>query len=174
MNRRRYSPLVVSALAVGLLASLPACSHLPFRRHKEDPATVQAETLHLKTNAQGLAVEIKSLPDPVKLGEVRQLEVTVILRNLSKVPVHLNFPTGQTIEIQLREPNNGKVLTKWSTDRIFNSDSRYLLVNPQERLEFNEPITTRDLQTGKPYTLEAYFVGYEKDLRASKAIVPQP
>ena len=69
------------------------------------------------------------------------MEVTVILRNTSKVPVHLNFPTGQTIEIVLREPNNGKVLTKWSTDRVFNSEGRYLLINPQERLEFNEPIT---------------------------------
>lgn len=173
MNRRRYSPLVVSALAVSLLASVAGCSHLPFRRHKEDPATVQSETTHLKANAQGLAVEIKSLPDPVKLGEVRQLEVTVLLRNLSKQPVHLNFPTGQTIEIVLREPNSGKVLTKWSTDRIFNSEGRYLLINPQEYLQFNEPITTRDLQTGKAYTLEVYFVGYEKDLRATKAVVPQ-
>ncbi len=102
------------------------------------------------------------------------MEVTVILRNTSKVPVHLNFPTGQTIEILLREPNNGKILTKWSTDRIFNSDSRYLLINPQERLEFNEPISTRDMATGKPYMLETFFVGYEKDLRATKAIVPQP
>lgn len=173
MNSRRYSPPVVFALAVSLLASMPGCSHLPFRRHKENPATVQEETAHLKTNAQGLAVEIKSSPDPVKLGEVRQLEVAVILRNLSKQPVHLNFPSGQTIEIVLREPNSGKVLTKWSTDRIFNTESRYLLINPQEYLQFNEPISTRDLQTGKPYTLEAYFVGYEKDLRATKAIVPQ-
>ena len=173
MNSRRYSPLLAFALAVSLLAGMPACSHLPFRRHKENPATVQSETTHLKANAQGLAVEIKSSPDPVKLGEVRQLEVTVLLRNLSKEPVHLNFPTGQTIEIVLREPNSGKVLSKWSADRVFNSESRYLLVNPQERLEFNEPITTRDLQSGKAYTLEAYFVGYEKDLRATKAIIPQ-
>ncbi len=173
MNRR-YPSFVVSVLAVGLLASVSGCFHLPFHRHKEDAVESQAAVQHLKTNAQGLSVELKSSPDPVKLGEIRQLEVTVILRNTSKQPVHLNFPTGQTIEILLREPNSGKILTKWSADRIFNTDSRYLLINPQERLEFNEPITTRDLQTGKPYTLEAFFVGYEKDLRATKAIVPQP
>ena len=174
MNRRRPSPLVVLSAAAVLLASLPACSHLPFRRHKEDPAASEAAASHLKTNAQGLAVELRSSPDPVKLGEVRQIDVTVILRNTSKQPVHLNFPTGQSIEIVLREPNSGKILTKWSTDRVFNSESRYLLVNAQERLEFNEPITTRELQAGKPYTLEAYFIGYEKDLRASKAVIPQP
>ena len=174
MNCRRHSSFVLPLLVACLLATQPGCSHIPFTRHKENPAEVKTETAHLKTNAQGLAVEIKSFPDPLKLGEVRQLEVTIILRNLSKMPVHLNFATGQTIEIELREPNSGKVLSKWSTDRIFNPDSRYLLINPGERLEFNEPITTRDMQTGKPYTLEAYFVGYEKDLRASKAIVPQP
>ena len=173
MNRR-YPSLVASVLAASLLASLPGCSHLPFHRHKEDAATSHAAVEHLKTNAQGLSVELKSSPDPIKLGEVRQLEVTVILRNSSKQPVHLNFPTGQTIEILLREPNSGKILTKWSADRIFNTDSRYLLINPQERLEFNEPISTRDLQTGKSYTLETFFVGYEKDLRATKPIIPQP
>ncbi len=174
MNRRRFSPPVVFVLAVTLLASLPACSHLPFRRHKEDPAVSEAAATHLKTNAQGLAVEIRTSPDPLKLGEVRQVDVTVILRNTSKQPVHLNFPTGQTIEILLREPNSGKVISKWSTDRVFNSESRYLLVNAQERLEFNEPVSARDLQAGKPYTVEAYFVGYDKELRASKALVPQP
>ena len=173
MNRR-FLPLVVTVLAASLLVSMPGCSHLPFRRHKEDPATAQAATAHLKTNAQGLSVELKSSPDPVKLGEVRQLEVTVILRNTSKKPVHLNFPSGQTIEIQLSEPNSGKILTKWSTDRIFNTEGRYLLVNPEERLEFNEQISTKDMQTGKPYTLETFFVGYEKDLHATKAIIPQP
>ena len=172
MNRR-FLPLVVATLAASLLVCMPACSHLPFRRHKEDPAEAQAATAHLKTNAQGLSVELRSSPDPVKLGEVRSLEVTVILRNTSKKPVHLNFPSGQTVEIQLREPNSGKVLTKWSTDRIFNTEGRYLLINPQERLEFNEQISTKDMQTGKPYELETFFVGYEKDLRATKAIVPQ-
>ena len=173
MNRR-FIPFLMTVLAVGLLVSLPGCSHLPFRRRKEDPAAAQVATAHLKTNAQGLSVELRSSPEPIRLGEVRQLEVTVILRNTSKNPVHLNFPSGQTIEIQLREANGGKILTKWSTDHIFNTEGRYLLVNPQERLEFNEPISTKDLQTGKPYTLEAFFVGYEKDLHATKAIMPQP
>ena len=173
MNRR-FLPFAALALSASLLVTSPGCSHLPFRRRKEDPAVAQAATAHLKTNAQGLSVELKSAPDPVRLGEVRQLEVTVILRNTSKHPVHLNFPSGQTIEIQLLEPNTGKVVTKWSTDRIFNTEGRYLLINPQERLEFNEPISTHDLQTGKTYTLETFFVGYEKDLRATKPIIPQP
>ena len=176
MNRR-LSPLLACALAAGCLS---ACSYLPdvhlpdlpFHRHKEEPAEVRADA-NLKTNAQGLAVELRTAPDPLRLGEVRQIDVTVILRNTSKKPVHLNFPTGQTLEILLKEPNTGKILTKWSADHVFNSDSRYLLINPEERLEFNESLPTRDLQPGKPYQVETYFLGYEKDLRATKALVPQ-
>ena len=176
MNRR-LSPLLACVLAAGCL---PACSYLPdvhlpdlpFRRHKEAPAEVRADA-NLKTNAQGLAVELRTAPDPLRLGEARQIDVTIILRNTSKKPVHLNFLTGQTLEILLKEPNTGKVLTKWSADHVFNPESRYLLINPQERLEFNEALPTRDLQPGKPYTVETYFLGYETDLRASKAVVPQ-
>ena len=136
MNSRRHSfHLSFPLLAACLLATQPGCSHIPFTRHKENPAEVKTETAHLKTNAQGLAVEVKSFPDPLKLGEVRQLEVTVILRNLSKQPVHLNFRRRvKPSKFELREPNSGKVLSKWSTDRIFNADSRYLLINPGERL----------------------------------------
>ena len=179
MNRR-LSPLLACVLAAGCLS---ACSNfsfpdlhlpeLPFRRHKESPAASQAAAANLKTNAQGLAVEVRTAPDPLKLGESRQMDVTVILRNTSKSPVHLNFPTGQTLEIFLKEPNTGKVLTKWSADRVFNPESRYLLINAEERLEFNEAIAIREMQPGKAYTVEAYFLGYEKELRATKAVVPQ-
>ena len=177
MNRR-FSPLLACALAVGCLS---ACAYLPdlpslpipFVRHKEDPAAAQAAAANLKTNAQGLAVEVRTAPDPLRLGEARQMDVTVILRNTSKKPVHLNFPSGQTIEILLKEPNTGKILTKWSADRVFNSESRYLLINAEERLEFNEALSTRDMQPGKPYTVEAYFLGYDKELRATKAVIPQ-
>lgn len=177
MNRR-LSPLLAFALAAGCLSacsylpSLPTMS-IPFVRHKENPAA-QAADANLKTNAQGLAVEVRVAPDPIKLNEARQIDVTIILRNTSKKPVHLNFPSGQTLEILLKEPNTNKVLTKWSADRLFNQESRYLLINPEERLEFNEALPTRDMQPGKPYAVEAFFLGYETDLRATKAVIPQP
>ncbi len=74
----------------------------------------------------------------------------------------------------LREPDTGKVVSQWSTDHTFSPASRYLVINPKERLEYNEPITTRELKPGKPYNLEAYFVGYDQELRATKVIIPQP
>ena len=166
---------------VGLLAGLSACSFL-HPRH-EEPAADHGTSANLETspglvgkrpNARGLVVEIKSLPDPVKLGETRQIDVTLVLRNNSKVTANLKFATSQLIELLLREPDTGKVVSQWSTDHTFSPASRYLIINPQERLEYNEPITTRELKPGKPYNLEAYFVGYDQELRATKVIIPQP
>ena len=173
MNRLRPSPSFALLIVGGLLFSLGGCSYLPFR-HKERPAAEKPSYARLKPSSQGLLLEMKSAPDPLKLGEVRQINVTMILRNVSKKTVTLKFPTTQLIEILLRDPNTGQVVSQWSTDRSFTSEPRLLIINPGEHIDYNEPITTRELKVGKPYTLEAYLVGFDKELRATKAILAQP
>lgn len=171
-------PLPAVAVVAGCwLALLPACSLL--HRHPKAAAAVtttdpQAAAVVGKTNARGLTVELKSSPDPLKLGEVRQIDVTFSLHNNTKKAAELKFPTSQTIEILLRDPATGKILSQWSTDQTFQPNARYLVVNPRERVEYSQPITTRELHPGKTYSLEAYFVGYDKDLRASRPIIPLP
>ena len=172
MNCRRVSPLLAAVALGALAAGFPACSLLPFR-HKKAPEP-EASYGGKKASAQGLAVEMKSAPDPLKLGETHQLNVTFILRNVTKKIVTLKFPTTQIIEILLREPNSGKVISQWSTEHTFTADARLLVINPGERLEYSETITTSELKAGSAYTLEAYIVGYEKDLRVTRAILPQP
>ena len=178
MKSRRVRPLVVRVLMLGLLTGFTACSLLPFHHHDDTSHDVALETnpgmVGKRPNARGLTVEMKSAPDPVKLGETREINVTLILHNTSKVTANLKFATSQTIEILLREPDTGKVVSQWSTDRTFSTASRYVVINPQERVEYNEPITTRDLKAGKTYNLEAYFVGYDQELRAVRPIIPQP
>jgi hypothetical protein len=173
MSPTRFRRLLAGMLC---LTALPACSLL--HHHKEDDAAahtgVGPETVSAKANAHGLAAEIKASPDPVKLGEVRQIDVTFTLRNTTKEPVDLKFPTSQIIEIVLREQASGKVVSQWSTDQTFQQYSRFLVINPRERVEYDEPITTRELHAGTTYTLEAYVIGYEQELRASRQIVPQP
>ena len=176
--KRRVPRLVPGLLTAGLLTSLPACSLL--HRHHEDaagqPTPLQASPgmVGKRPNARGLSVEIKSSPDPLKLGETREIDVTLVLYNHSKITSNLKFGTSQTIEILLRDPDTGKVVSQWSTDRTFSTESRYLVIDPQERLEYHEPITTRELHPGKPYNLEGYFVGYDQELRAMKVVIPQP
>lgn len=175
MNSRRFFPLICCASAVFLLTGFSACS--VFRRHraegKDAPPPGQQSVIGTHKTPSGLSLELKSSPDPVLLGEVRQIEASVVLYNESKRPVTLKFASGQTIEILLRELDGNAVVSQWSTDRMFTQGEREIVLNPRERIEYHEPITTRELHAGKTYNLEAYFVGHEKELHVSRPIIPQ-
>ena len=173
MKLRRLAPFVYCALGGCLLASLSACSL--FRRHHADSAAGagSVKTVHHATG-RGLELELKVSPDPVKLGEVREITANITVRNTSKSPITLKFPTTQILEISLRDVVTGTVVSKWSTDRSFTEDSRLVPINRGEHLDYNEPITTRELKPGKIYNLEVAFLGYESELSAKKVIIPQP
>src|SRR3982751_1175706 len=91
---------------------------------------------------RGLALDLQITPQTVKLSEVRQLGIKVTLANLSKRPVTLDFPTNQRIEIYLRN-SVGDILTKWSDNHAIVAKPVTILINPQERIEYNETIATR-------------------------------
>ena len=173
MKFRRIAPVVHLALGVCLLAGLSACS-LFHRRRAETAAAAKPGTSSQRANSRGLQLDLRVTPDPVKLGEVREILVSLTVRNVSKAPVTLKFPTTQILEISLRDVATGAVVSKWSTDRSFTDDSRIISVNRGERLEYSEPITTRELKPGKFYNLEVVFLGYENELSAKKVLIPQP
>jgi hypothetical protein len=105
---------------------------------------------------RGLAVDLQITPQTVKLSEVRQLSVKVTLANLSKRPVTLDFPTTQRIEIYLTN-SAGDVLTKWSENHAIAEKAGTLLINPSERIEYNETISTRELTPNKVFVAEVFF-----------------
>ncbi len=178
MNRRRFLPLLSGLLAPCLVVSLTGC--FVFRHRKAADAETsqrpagQSRIVTKHSNGKGLTVEVKIDPDPVRLGETREIKVNFVVHNVGKNTTTLKFPTSQTIEIVLRDIATDKVVSQWSTERTFTQETRYLVVNAGERLEYNEPIPTRDLRAGKTYNLEAYFVGYTPELRATRPIIPQP
>lgn len=177
MNHRRLLPLLSGILVLSVLAALPGCALLKRRKAKDAETSTRPTDSRIVTkrsNGKGLTVELKTEPDPVRLGEVREIKVTFIVRNTGKTATTLKFPTGQTMEIALRDVAADKVVSLWSTDRTFTEETRYLVINPGERLEYGEPITTRELKAGKTYNLEAYFIGYAPELRASRPVIPQP
>lgn len=176
-HRRSFSLLCCGALLFCLLLDLPGCSLL-HRRRAQDAETANkpagVKVVKKRAKDQGLTVEMKTEPDPLRLGEVREIRVTFVVHNNGKLPKTLQFPTSQTIEITLRDAQDNKVVSLWSTDRTFVQETRYLVINPNERLEYSEPITTRELKAGRTYNLEASFVGYGPELRATRVIIPQP
>ena len=177
MLPRSLPPLLRCLFAGFVLVGVLGCSLLGHRKAKDSETSTaplnRAEIVGKHSNGKGLTVEIKADPDPVRLGEVREIKVTFVVRNTGKTTTTLKFPTSQTIEIDLRDVATGKIVSQWSTDRTFTQEPRYLVVNAGERLEYNEPITTRELRAGQTYNLEAYFVGYEAALRTSRPIIPQ-
>jgi hypothetical protein len=105
---------------------------------------------------RGLALDLQITPQTVKLSEVRQLSVKVTLSNLSKRPVALDFPTSQRIEIYLMN-SAGDVLTKWSENHAITEKPATILINPSERIEYNETISTRELAPNKVFIAEVFF-----------------
>ena len=121
---------------------------------------------------RGLVVDLEVSPEPVKLSEVRQLEVKVTLRNRGKRPIVLDFPDAQRIEILLKNPAE-EVLTKWSDNHAFAQQTGTLMINPQEHILYRETIATRDLTPNKVFTAEAFFPKYP-ELRGRHKFLTAP
>jgi Intracellular proteinase inhibitor len=121
---------------------------------------------------RGLALDLQITPQTVKLSEVRQLSVKVTLANLSKRPVTLDFPTTQRIEIYLTN-SGGDVLTKWSENHAIEKKPATILINPSERIEYNETISTRELTPNKVFIAEVFFPEFvELSIRQKFLAVP--
>ena len=86
---------------------------------------------------RGLTLRLELSPQPVKLSEVRLLDVKVTLTNLAKHPIELQFPNEQRIEIYLLSSTE-RVLTKWSDNHAFADKPATILINPEEHIEYNE------------------------------------
>jgi Intracellular proteinase inhibitor len=121
---------------------------------------------------RGLSLDLQITPQTVKLSEVRQLNVKVTLANLSKRPVTLDFPTTQRIEIYLTN-SAGEVLTRWSENHAIADKPATILINPSERIEYNETISTRELTPNKVFIAEVFFPQYlELRIREKFLAVP--
>jgi Intracellular proteinase inhibitor len=121
---------------------------------------------------RGLALDLQIAPQTVKLSEVRQLNVKLSLANLGKRPATLDFPTSQRIEIYLMN-SAGEVLTKWSENHAIVEKPATILINPNERIEYNETISTRELTPNKVFIAEVFFPQYlELRIRQKFLAVP--
>ena len=93
-------------------------------------------------------------PSTFALSSRREVTVTYVVMNRTTKLMKLDFPTSQRIEILVRDPN-GKVIEKWSDDRAFDDVSGVVMINPGERIQYEEKIATRDMQPGQSYVIEA-------------------
>ena len=111
--------------------------------------------------AYGLEMRVTLTPDTIKLPDTRSFEARTILINRSKKAVTLSFNDSREYDFILRDAA-GKKLVQWSDDQPVTQNPGYIIVNPNERSEFAGTISTRDMVPGRPYTLEASIVGYDR------------
>jgi Intracellular proteinase inhibitor len=121
---------------------------------------------------RGLGLELLVTPQMVKLSEVRQLQVELVITNESNRPVTLDFPTDQRIEIYLRNSAE-TILTKWTDNHAINDAPGTVLINPHEHVEYNETIATRELASNRVYTVDVFLPQYP-ELRVRQKIMTAP
>ncbi len=114
-----------------------------------------------------LAVE----PDDPVLKDQRELGVTYAVRNNSKELKRLEFDSSQHIEILVRNAE-GKVIERWSDDRGIEKDEGIVVINPHERIEYQEKVSTRELRAGQVYALEAALKS-QPDYSVSQPVTPR-
>jgi len=121
---------------------------------------------------RGLVLELKLSPEPVKLSEVRQLQVNLTLRNVSKRAIILDFPSEQRFEIYLRNSTEA-ILTIWSDNHAFEDKPGTILINPAEHIDYPATIATRDLSANKVFIAEVFFPQYP-ELRIRQKFLTAP
>ena len=121
---------------------------------------------------RGLILDLQVSPQPVRLSEIRQIEVKVTVTNMGAHMIPLDFPTDQRIEVQLLNSAD-VVLTKWSENHAIKDKPGTVLINPSEHVEYKENIATRDLTPGKVFTAEVFFPKYP-ELRVRQKFLTEP
>jgi hypothetical protein len=121
---------------------------------------------------RGLILNLQVSPQPLRLSEVRQMEVKVTVTNMGNHMISLDFPTDQRIEIQLLNSGDA-VLTKWSENHAIKDKPGTVLINPGEHVEYKENIATRDLTPGRVFTADVFFPKYP-DLHVRQKFLTEP
>jgi Intracellular proteinase inhibitor len=131
-------------------------------------ASIRVGRLRPEPTTQALKVE----PAQFSLAERRELDSTYTVRNNTKKIIRLDFNTTQRIDILTFDPA-GKIIEKWSEDRLFLLQEGVVIVNPKERIEYSEKVATRDMKPLEPYTIKADIIGYP-DYSAETIVTPSP
>ncbi|MFN2508900.1 MAG: BsuPI-related putative proteinase inhibitor [Chthoniobacterales bacterium] len=121
---------------------------------------------------QGLVLTLQLSPQPIKLSELRQMDVKLTLKNKAKRPITLEFPTSQRFEIYLRNSAE-TILTTWSENHAFAEVTGTVFINPQEHIQYAETIATRELTPNKVFIAEVFFPKYP-ELRVRQKFLTAP
>jgi hypothetical protein len=169
----RFTPLFVALILLAAVSGAPAQEKRGWLGRVLHPFSSKEKIPQYKNpKLSGLLLAVELPLEPVKLSEVRQLPVRVLLTNRGDHAVELNFPSEQRFEILLHDAA-GQVVTRWSDNRAFADTVGTILINPGEHIEYSETIATRELVPGKVFTVEVTLPAYpELDVRRKSIAAP--
>lgn len=110
-------------------------------------------------------------PEKFSLQDRRELNVTYSIHNNTKKITRLEYPSSQRIDILTYDPK-GTVVDRWSDDRAFQPEDGIVIINPKERIEYQEKIPTREMKAGESYKVEALTTSTEK-FQLEKFVSPE-
>jgi len=114
--------------------------------------------------------KLKVEPSGFSLQDRREINVTYSILNNTKKLTRIEYPTSQRIEI-LTYDSQGKVIDRWSDDRAFDKQEGIVVINPHERIEYQEKIPTREMKPGETYKVEA-AVTSEPNFVSGQTVTP--
>lgn len=149
----KKGPQTLSGQVVGFFTGMFASVKLPGPITRSEEATLTLD------------------PEAPNLADAREVDVTYSIRNNSNRMARLDFATSQRIEILTRN-SAGSVIDRWSDDRSFQPQEGIVVINPNERIEYREKISTRDMKQGQTYEVEA-MLKTDPDFRLQKPLTPR-
>jgi hypothetical protein len=130
-------------------------------------SSVNIGPLRTPPTTESLAID----PAKFSLGDRREITATYVIRNNTKKMTRIEYPTSQRVDIVTTD-SKGAVVDRWSDDRSFQPEDGIVVINPKERIEYQETIPTREMKAGETYKIEAFTTGTEK-FPATKSVTPQ-
>lgn len=88
------------------------------------------------------------------LADRRQITARIKFTNTSKKLARIFFPTSQRFDFTITD-EVGAILTQWSRDRVFGEAQGMVIVNPDEKIEYEATLPTAGMEAGRTYTLRA-------------------
>lgn len=131
-------------------------------------ASIKIKTIHNEKTTEKLRVE----PAHFELSKNKELDTSYTVQNNTGKLMRLNFATTQRIDLVTTDAS-GKIIDKWSDDRAATPQDGIIIINPKERIQYDEKIPTREMKPAQSYTIQSEVVGYP-DYTVSKTVVPAP
>ena len=119
-------------------------------------AKVEGMTL---PNQSGIELSAQFPIETVMLNQQKSVEASITLANHSSQTLTLDFTSGQTFEIYLYDDQD-KLVTLWSSDRMFTQALHSMEIKPGEAERFGGELELKDLD-GQPLDIGSYKIKIE-------------